>query len=276
MTIADMSTTRVQPHTSPVPVLILCGGQGTRIRDVADNLPKPMIEIGGRPILWHIMKGYAHYGFHRFLLCLGYKGQAIKDFFLNYDTTMNDFTITLGPKPHIRVRSRTAEAGWRISLHDTGLTAQTGARVRRGALAVQGRRFLLTYGDGVADVDISAVYRFHLSQRKLITITGVRPPGRFGEIEVRGDQVVAFKEKPQASGGLINGGFMVVERAFVDRYLPDRDDLVLEREPLFEVARDGQMAVYRHEGFWQPMDTYREWLLLNELWNTERAPWKVW
>ena len=258
-------------------VLIFCGGLGTRIRDVAENIPKPLVDVGGRPILWHIMKLYSHHGFRSFVLLLGYKGTAIKDFFLSYETRMNDCTLHLGRPDELEVHGVLPEADWTITLADTGLEAQTGARLARGARYLDADEDLLvTYGDGVADVDLQALVAFHRSHGKLATLTGVRPPGRFGELEVEGSRVTQFNEKPQTSGGLINGGFFVFKRAFLDRYLRGaKDSTKLEVEPLQAAARDGELMVFPHRGFWQPMDTHREWLLLNELWRTG-APWKVW
>lgn len=259
--------------------VILCGGMGTRIRDVSERLPKPMVPIGGRPILWHIMKIYAHYGHRDFLLCLGYNGHMVKNYFLEYHARMNDFTISLNSPGAIQYHEDTPGEDWVVTLADTGETTMTGGRVAMAAARyLKSERFMLTYGDGVADVDIGALLAFHEARGRLLTITGVRPPGRFGEIEIGEDGVVrAFAEKPQATGGLINGGFMVVEPEFVRRYLPDGDPtVVLEREPMTRCAREGQMTVYVHEGFWQPMDTPREHEFLTRLWEEERAPWKIW
>jgi glucose-1-phosphate cytidylyltransferase len=259
-------------------VMILCGGQGTRIRDVAENIPKPLVDVGGRPILWHIMKLYAHFGFKEFVLLLGYKGSAIKDFFLSYEAHVNDCTLHLGRPGKLELHGEHPESDWSITLTDTGLSAMTGARIARAARYLGADDdFMVTYGDGVGDVDLSSLLAFHRKHGKLATLTGVRPPGRFGELEVEGTRVREFAEKPQAREGLINGGFFVFKRAFVDRYLKEaQDSLVLEREPLQRAARDGELMVHSHQGFWQPMDTYREWTILNDLWNQGRAPWKVW
>ena len=256
-------------------VVILCGGQGTRLREETEVRPKPMVEIGGRPILWHIMKLYAHHGLTDFILCLGYKGYIIKDFFLNYEARMKDFTVRLGATPSVRFHNGHGEEGWSVTLAETGDTAMTGARVRRARRYLDGP-FCLTYGDGVGNVDIGALLRFHRSHGRLATVTAVRPPGRFGELRVEGHRVASYSEKPQITEGFINGGFFVFEREFADRYLNDRDDLVLEREPLGSVAADGELMVWQHDGFWQPMDTYREWKLLDDLWSKGEAPWKIW
>ncbi len=235
-------------------VVILCGGQGTRLREQTEVRPKPMVEIGGRPILWHIMKIYAHYGLNEFVLCLGYKGEVIKEYFANF----------------------AGEPEWTVSLVRTGDKAQTGARVFRVREELSGERFCLTYGDGLGSIDIRALLEFHEKHGKLATVTGVRPPGRFGELELDGDQVVAFAEKPQVTESFINGGFFVIEPEFIDRYLADDDDLALEREPLQRVATDGELMMFAHTDFWLPMDTYREWKMLEEMWENGTAEWKVW
>jgi glucose-1-phosphate cytidylyltransferase len=257
-------------------VVILCGGQGTRLREETEFRPKPMMEIGGRPILWHIMKLYAHYGLNEFILCLGYKGYLIKDFFLNYEARMKDFTVRLGYERAITFHNGHAEEGWTVTLAETGETALTGARLRRIRHYLDRGPFCLTYGDGLGDVNIAKLIRFHRSHGKLATVTGVCPPGRFGELQVEDQRVTAFAEKPPVTQGLINGGFFIFEREFVDCYLDDRDDLILEREPLQHLAAGGQLMVWPHEGFWQPMDTYREWKILEDLWNMGHAPWEVW
>jgi len=237
-----------------------------------------MLEISGRPILWHIMKLYASHGLKRFILCLGYKGHIIKDYFLNYKTYGVDLTLQLGHPEARQYHNDHGEEDWCVTLVETGLKAQTGSRVARAANYLTGETFCLTYGDGVGNVDIRALLTFHRSHGRLGTVTGVRPPGRFGELVLQKDQqAIEFNEKLQASGGLISGGFFVFQRAFIDTYLRDCDDeCVLEREPLQRLAKTGQLMVYQHQGFWQPMDTYREWRLLNELWDSNQAPWKVW
>jgi len=253
---------------------ILCGGKGTQIRDVSHDVPKPMVSIGNRPILWHIMKSYAAEGFDDFILCLGYKGHVIKEFFLNYEAFTNDFSLTLGADKQIDYHGNSDETGWRATLADTGLETMTGARVRKVRRYVgDTEHFMLTYGDGVSDVDLGKLVDFHLSHGKIMTVTGVRPPGRFGEIESDTDGLVTeFNEKPQATGGRISGGFFVCRRDLFD-YLDDNDDLVLEQEPMRKLARDGEMALYKHDGFWQCMDTYRDYKLLNDLWHGGAAPW---
>jgi glucose-1-phosphate cytidylyltransferase len=257
-------------------VVILCGGQGTRLREQTEVLPKPMVEIGGRPILWHIMKSYAHFGLTEFVLCLGYKGHLIKDYFLNYELRADDLTVELGDRPAVSVNRHHGETGWKISLVETGEKAMTGARVFRVKDYIGDETFCLTYGDGLGSIDIRASIEFHRQHGKLVTVTGVRPPGRFGELEVDGGRVTAFAEKPQVTESFINGGFFVVEPEFIGRYLSDRDDLTLEREPLQRAAADGEMMMYAHTGFWQCMDTFREWKMLDEMWENGTAGWRVW
>ncbi len=254
-------------------VVILAGGYGTRIRDVADDIPKPMIPIGPYPILWHIMKSYAHFGYKEFIICLGYKGQSIKDFFLNYEAHTRDFTITLGADRSVNYHNNHDELGWKVTLTDTGTSAMTGARVARIKDFVKDEDFMLTYGDGVCDVDIGQLVEFHKSHGKVLTVTGVRPPGRFGEM-VSGPKgkILGFNEKPQATSGRINGGYFVASPKIFE-YLDDRDDLVFEQEPILQLVRDEQMMAFEHNGFWQPMDTSREYQLLNELYEKGDAPW---
>jgi glucose-1-phosphate cytidylyltransferase len=256
--------------------VILCGGQGTRIRDVAADIPKPMITIGRYPILWHIMRGYAHWGHKEFVLCLGYQGHVIKQFFLNFQVLTADVTVTLNGGGKIEPRAIDGGHDWRVTLAETGLDALTGARVRRVRDYVKDDdTFMLTYGDGVGDVDISALLAFHRNHGKVMTVTGVRPPGRFGELEIDGDRVTGFNEKPQATEGRISGGFFVCSRRLFD-YLDDSESLMLEMEPMQKLVRSGELMVYRHDSFWHPMDTSRDFKLLNELWAKGEAPWKVW
>lgn len=258
-------------------VVILCGGYGTRIRDVAEDIPKPMILIGGFPILWHIMKYYDCWGHNRFVLCLGYKGSVIKDFFLNYEIRTSDFTMTLGGNKDIIYHNGHSQVDWEVTMAETGLNAMTGARLKRVQKYLEGEEnFMLTYGDGVGDIDLGKLVDFHLSHGKILTVTGVRPPGRFGELASDSSGIVTeFNEKPQASGGRISGGFFVCRKELFD-YLDDREDLVFEQNPIRNLVRDGQMAVYEHDGFWQPMDTYRDYMLLNKLHDKGEAPWIIW
>lgn len=258
-------------------VVILCGGQGTRIRDVSNDIPKPMIPIGGIPILWHIMKYYSAFKHDEFVLCLGYKGQAIKDFFLNYEAHTKDFTIKLGNAKSIEYHNDHSESNWKVTLADTGVESMTGARIRMIQNYVKDcDDFMLTYGDGVGDVDLDRLLRFHRSHGKILTVTGVRPPGRFGELMSGSDGLVAeFNEKPQASGGRISGGFFVCKKELF-KYTDGGGNVVFEQEPMRALVRDKQLMVYEHEGFWQPMDTYRDYTLLEGLWKGGRAPWRIW
>lgn len=261
-----------------IPVMILCGGMGTRLREETEVRPKPMVEIGGRPILWHIMKLYASAGFKEFVLCLGYKGHVIKEYFLNYHTYHTDVTVELGRPEAVQYHNSHPEEDWRVTLVETGDAAQTGARVAKaGRYLGRSETFCLTYGDGLGNVNLPALIDFHRKHGKIGTVTGVRPPGRFGELRVdTGGQALEFSEKPQVTEGVINGGFFVFQQEFLQRYLDKSDELVLENQPLQQLARDGELMVYLHEGFWQPMDTYRELKLLDQLWNSGSAPWKVW
>ncbi|PJC67587.1 MAG: glucose-1-phosphate cytidylyltransferase, partial [Zetaproteobacteria bacterium CG_4_8_14_3_um_filter_59_5] len=241
-------------------VVILCGGFGTRIRDVSDNVPKPMIPIGRYPIVWHIMKYYASFGFKEFILCLGYKSHVIKDFFLNYEAHTKDFTIQLGRKDDVQFHTDHDESDWRVTLADTGLDALTGARIRKIRNYIgDDEHFMLTYGDGVGDIDIESLLAFHKKSGKILTVTGVRPPGRFGELIADSDDIVTeFNEKPQATKGRISGGFFVCHRDIFN-YFDERDNLMFEQEPMNRLVADRQMCLYKHDGFWQPMDTSREY-----------------
>jgi len=257
---------------------ILCGGQGTRLREHTEVQPKPMVEIGGRPILWHIMKLYAFHGITDFVLCLGYKAKVIKEYFLNYEAMNSDFTIMLGQREGLRLYGRSlTEDHWRVTVADTGENTMTGARILRAAKYLQpdDETFMVTYGDGLSNVNLRAELDFHLEHGRLATITGVRPPSRFGEMQCDGDRVVAFSEKPQIGHGLINGGFFCFRREFL-KYLNDSPDCILERGPLESCAADGQLCVFEHLGYWQCMDTYRDWMSLESQWQSGNAPWKVW
>ena len=258
-------------------VVILCGGMGSRIRDASETLPKPMLPIGGKPIVWHIMKLYAHHGFKEFVLCLGYRAWVIKEFFLNYAAMTNDIVVQLGPKRAVKVADSDSEEDWNVVLADTGEATQTAGRVTAIRKHVgDADLFLLTYGDGVADIDIRALVDFHRSHGKVATVTAVRPPGRFGELGITGQNVTEFNEKPQASGGFINGGFFVLDARRVWDYLGTDATVALEQQPLQRLAAEGELVAYRHVGFWQPMDTPREFALLNTMWDSGAAPWKVW
>jgi glucose-1-phosphate cytidylyltransferase len=240
---------------------------------VVEELPKPMIPIGPYPILWHVMKIYARYAYKQFVICLGYKGQIIKDFFLNYEAYTRDLTVKFGRNGGVTYHSEHTEADWSVTLSDTGLRAMTGARIRRIHRYVDGEDFLLTYGDGVSDVDIDSLVAFHRSHGRVLTVTGVRPPGRFGEMmSAAGGRVLEFNEKPQATAGRISGGFFVASPRLFD-YLDDREELVFEQEPMRRLVAEGQLMMYEHDGFWQPMDTSREYQLLNSLYDSGAAPW---
>jgi glucose-1-phosphate cytidylyltransferase len=252
--------------------IILCGGQGTRLREETEYRPKPLVDVGGRPILWHIMKLYAHHGFKDFVLCLGYRGHMIKDYFLNYEAMTNDFSMMLGQKNHIVYHGAHDEQKYKVTLADTGLDAMTGARVKRVENYVSGKPFFVTYGDGVSNVDLARLLAFHRQHGRLATVTTVRPISRFGVLDTADDgRVTSFHEKPQVDGWA-SAGFFVFDRGVFD-YLTADTDCVLEREPLERLARDGQLMAYRHDGFFYAMDTYREYLYLNELWNSGKAPW---
>ena len=255
-----------------IKVVILCGGAGTRLREETEIRPKPMVEIGGMPILWHIMKRYAYYGFNVFILCLGYKGEIIKEYFYHYEMLANDFTIELGSK-NIEVHPRHSEKGWRVTLAETGLRAMTGARVKRIEKYIKKDDiFMLTYGDGVTDLDIKELLSFHKKHGKIGTVTGVFPPSRYGELSIADDRVLSFSEKPKNYVNAISGGYFVFNRKFFE-YLKDEDNCVFEREPLQRLAADGELKVRHHEGFWQCMDTYRDYRYLSELWDSGDPPW---
>lgn len=255
--------------------VILCGGYGTRIRDVSDQLPKPMIPIGRFPILWHIMKYYASFGHNDFVLCLGYKSHVIKDFFLNYDAHTKDFTIELGKKGSIHFHTDQDESPWRVTLAETGLDAMTGARIKAIQKYIDDDDFMLTYGDGLGDINLDQLIDYHRKHGKTLTLTGVRPPGRFGELVHADGLITEFNEKPQATAGRISGGFFVANQKLFD-YLDQDDRLVFEQEPMRKLVADRQLMTYEHDGFWQPMDTHREYQLLNSLYEKGKAPWVRW
>ena len=256
-------------------VVILCGGLGTRLREETEYRPKPMVRVGDKPILWHIMKIYSYYGFNEFVICLGYKGNMIKDYFLNYEPMNEDFTIKLGNNKRIKFHNQHQEQDWSITLADTGEKTQTGGRVKKIEKYISEDSFMLTYGDGVSDVDIKNLVEYHKSNGKIGTMTGVHPSSRFGEFLMQDNQVIQFSEKPQVKEGLINGGFFVFNKEFFD-YLNDDESCILEQKPLENLASDKELMVYPHQGFWQCVDTYRELETLNNLWRSSNAPWKVW
>lgn len=253
--------------------VILAGGFGTRISEETHLKPKPMVEIGGKPVLWHILKLYSAHGINEFVICCGYKGYVIKEYFANYFLHMSDVTFHMKPNS-MEVHRKQAEP-WQVTLVDTGEATMTGGRIKRVREYLGEGSFCLTYGDGVADVDVSAVIDHHRSHSRLATITAVQPPGRFGSLEIgSADAVLGFQEKPKGDGTWINGGFFVLEPAVIDRI--EGDATLWEQEPLMGLAADGQLTAYHHHGFWQPMDTLRDRVQLEELWNQGRAPWKVW
>tara|TARA_Y100000031_G_C8177255_1_gene364719 strand:+ start:166 stop:1017 length:852 start_codon:yes stop_codon:yes gene_type:complete len=256
-------------------VVILCGGLGTRLREETEFKPKPMVEIGRHPILWHIMKIYACQGFKDFILCLGNKGHMIKEYFYHYQVLNNDFTIVLGERNNIKIHSDLDEKNWRITLADTGDKALKGARLKRVEKYIDNDLFMMTYGDGVSDINLHDLLAFHSRHGKLATVTGINPASRFGELKIRGDQVESFAEKAGTNSGLVNGGFFVFSKEFLNYLTPD-DSCDLEFGPLEKIARDGQLMVYKHKGFWACMDTLRDMDYLNKLWNTNQASWKIW
>jgi glucose-1-phosphate cytidylyltransferase len=256
------------------PVIILCGGFGTRLGSETENLPKPMIPIGGRPILWHIMSIYSHWGFNDFILALGYKADRIKDYFLHYRELNDNFEIDLRTGKH-RCLNDCASANWNVKLVDTGLSTLKGGRIKRLERHVASDDFFLTYGDGVADIDIAGLLEFHRSHGKTGTITGVNPPSRFGEMMVKGNRVLSFSEKPQVSQGLINGGFFAFRKELFDMLTPD-EGCDFEHGPLEELARQDRLRVFLHKGMWECMDTVRDMTHLNKMWDDKLAFWRIW
>lgn len=261
-----------------IPVVILCGGMGTRLREASEKLPKPLVDIGGRPILWHIMKIYAHHGYRRFILCLGYKGDLIRRYFLDLREHTSDFSLDLSSDDPPRFHGSAEVEPWTVTFAETGLLTGTGARIRHASAYLDAPTFALTYGDGIGDVDLTAQLAAHQRSGRLATVTGVHPTSRFGEMRVdeAGTAVEEFNEKPTSATGWVSGGFFLFQREFVDRYLTDESDLLLEQSPLQRVARDGELHMFGHDGFWAGMDTYRDWMDLNGRWDDGVAPWKVW
>lgn len=253
-------------------VVILAGGLGTRLSEETDIKPKPMVEIGGKPILWHIMKMYSAYGLHDFIICLGYKGYVIKEYFANYFLHTSDVTFDIA-RNQMEVHENKAEP-WKVTLVDTGNETMTGGRLKRVATYLGTEDFCMTYGDGVSDINISKLLEFHRTQKRMATVTATRPPGRFGALNMEGSLVRRFEEKPLGDGGFINGGFFVLSPKVLD-YVQG-DATVWEQEPMKGLASDGQLAAYQHEGFWQPMDTLRDKGVLENLWAKGKAPWKNW
>ncbi|RXJ78029.1 glucose-1-phosphate cytidylyltransferase [Arcobacter sp. F155] len=255
-------------------VLLLAGGLGTRLAEETDLRPKPMVEVGGKPILWHIMKIYSKYGFNEFVILLGYKGYYIKEYFANYFLHQSDVTLDISTGK-MEVLNNSSEP-WKITLLDTGIDSMTGGRVKRAQDFVGNEPFMLTYGDGVSDINIEELVEFHKSHGKAMTMTSAQPDARFGALEISSDnQVIEFKEKPKGEGGWINAGFFVCEPKVFD-YITQGDSTIFEQEPLMNLAKDGEIYTYKHDGFWKPMDTLRDKQQLEKLWETKKAPWKVW
>jgi len=252
--------------------VILAGGLGTRISEETSSKPKPMIEIGGMPILWHIMKTYSSYGINDFIICCGYKGYVIKEYFANYSLHMSDVTIDMNDNS-VEVHQKSVEP-WKVTLVDTGMDSMTGGRLRRVKKFIGDETFCFTYGDGLGDINISELVNFHKEKKKIATVTAVQPPGRFGSLEIDGDDVINFKEKPSGDGNWINGGFFILEPKVLD-YIND-DSTVWEKDPLEKLASQRQLNVYKHKQFWHPLDTLRDKKYLEELWDSNKAPWKTW
>ena len=252
--------------------VILAGGLGTRLSEETGTRPKPMVEIGGRPILWHIMKTYSHYGIQDFIICLGYKGYMIKEYFSNYFLHMSDVTIDIANNS-MKVHQNNAEP-WSITLVDTGESTMTGGRLKRVRSYLNDETFCMTYGDGVGNVNIEALVAFHRTHGKMATLTATQPPGRFGALDLDGSRIASFQEKPHGDGSWINGGFFVLETGVID-YIAD-DSTLWEKEPMERLAQQHQLHAFLHKGFWQPMDTLRDKVHLEELWNSGKAPWKIW
>ena len=253
--------------------VILAGGFGTRLAEETDTLPKPMVKIGGRPVLWHIMKTYSAHGINDFIICCGYKGYVIKEYFANYCLHMSDVTFDMQNNA-MEVHQNSAEP-WRVTLVDTGLETMTGGRLKRAFPYLDEKEeFCFTYGDGVSDVDITKLIKFHKKQKTLATLTAAQPPGRFGSLNLDKNKISSFEEKPQGDGGWINGGFFVLSPKVIE-YIKN-DQTTWEREPLETLAKEGNLSAFVHKGFWQPMDTLRDKIHLNELWDSGKAPWKIW
>lgn len=257
-------------------IVVWCGGLGTRLREETEYRPKPMVNIGPRPILWHIMKIFSFYGHSDFILALGYKGEMIKEYFANYELMNCDVTLSLGDRNKICLHNNHEESDWKITLVNTGIKNLKGSRLKRVQQYIKGDAFFATYGDGLTDVDLAALLDFHRSHGKLATVTGVNPTSRFGELKVKDNQVFSFREKPlKGEGSLVNGGFFVLQRSVFD-YLDENENCDFEVGPLERIAREGQLMVYRHDGFWACMDTMRDMEYLNQLWDEGHATWRIW
>ena len=260
---------------SETPVFVLCGGLGTRLREETVRIPKPMVPIGSHPILWHIMRSYSHFGFRKFVLCLGYKADVIKSYFLNYTSMNSDFTVELQSN-NVTVHSVDHDEDWEVTLADTGELTMTGGRLSRAAGRYLGEAedFAVTYGDGVCDVDLAGELNFHNEHGRIGTVLGVNPPSRFGELQLEGHMVKKFEEKPEFAENWINGGYFFFKRSFL-KYLNHDEELVLEKTPLITLADDGELAMHKHRGFWQCMDTQRDRDALNQMWEQGTAPWQI-
>jgi glucose-1-phosphate cytidylyltransferase len=258
-----------------MPVVILAGGLGARLREETERIPKPLVEIGDRPILWHLMKLYGHFGFRRFILCLGYKSWLIKQYFLSYREQMADFTLPLGTDHEPVFLNKLGNEDWEVTCAETGQFTATGARLWRVRDYIDTDTFMFTYGDGIGKIDINELLKHHQREGRIGTVTGVHPTSRYGEMRVRGTEVIEFNEKPTTPEGFVSAGFFVLDRGIFD-YLDDDPDLFFEAQPLQRLARDGQLSVYPQEEFWMGMDTYRDYMALNELWSGGDPPWKVW
>lgn len=256
-------------------VIILCGGKGTRLSEETMTKPKPMVEIGGKPILWHIMKIYSLYGFSRFVLALGYKAEYIKSYFYNYRITSSNFTLTLDPDKKPKFHNHSDETRWEITFVDTGLNTLKGGRIKRLEPYIKSNNFHLTYGDGISNINIKQLYQYHLSHNKIGTVTSVRPPSRFGEMIINGDRIKSFEEKSQLGTGVINGGFFVFKKEFL-KYLTPDENCDFEFGALEKLASDGELHAFKHNDFWQCMDNIRDRNYLNLLWEQNKAPWKIW
>jgi len=263
-----------QKKSDNVKVVILAGGYGSRLGTITDIIPKPMVQIGGKPILWHIMKIYSHYGFNDFIICLGYKGEVIKNYFYNYNCFNSDFTIDLSNK-EIEYHNGNSENNWKITLVDTGINTLKGGRIKRIEKYLDSKTNMLTYGDGVGNINLKELLKFHQSRKKMVTVTGVYPPSLFGEIIEKNGKVVSFNEKPQTSKGFINGGFMVFDKEMLN-YLTKDEDCDFEFGTLEKLAKKGQVMAYQHKGPWECVDTQRDIDHLNKLWSQNKAFWKVW
>tara|TARA_B100000686_G_C16767236_1_gene962644 strand:- start:120 stop:911 length:792 start_codon:yes stop_codon:yes gene_type:complete len=259
-----------------IKTVILAGGQGTRLREETEFKPKPMVQIGGHPILWHILKLYSHFGFTDFVICLGYKGEIIKEYFINYEVMNNDITVHTGNSKSVEIHpKKEGSEDWKITLAETGLQSMTGCRVKMIEKYIDDETFFLTYGDGLARIDLRKLLEFHKSHGKLATVTGVFPPSRFGELVLKDSQVIGFCEKPQTRSGCINGGFFVFNKGIFD-YLSLDSNCILEYGPIEKLVEKGQLMVFQHQDFWQCMDTQRDMNHLNSLWDSGFPPWKVW